>query len=295
MKKKKINKNYLIETIEVAENKAIKTVEISVEQDLSSLKNIALDDNHHKQLLSSHIAETLNTYYNLKNLYKASSEQFLFLKETTKNSLTPKDKIDFIATVLMSYIDWDVKDKEEVETKLDAIYQIQNLSDIVYETKLLELKAQGFKKVLQKKNANSKPLIDNNYTENEITPIFKVESIDMVYGLLKDHFAIDQQKELKSILISGGKVTTKLFFRGNANRLADAFKQLINTDFITGCSKKELENWIFNNFQYKGKNNNPTNYKLRYLQDIISTNKDNCKNPILEVKKQNNIYTITKA
>ena len=133
---------------------------------------------------------------------------------------------------------------------------------------------------------------------NEIArtrPIFKTDIIDQFFRLLKDHFDINQQEELKAILQTGKTPSSKLYFKGNGNRLADAFKSLIDSDFITGCQKQELQKWIFENFQYRGKNNQPTRYTLRYLEDIISTNKDSCRKPILEVKKENGYYKVTKA
>lgn len=152
-------------------------------------------------------------------------------------------------------------------------------------------------------NPNLFEFIFNKYYSNENiqeiaitkTPIFKIEIIDTVFEFLKDHFDTNEHGELKSILETGNDAPKKLYFKDNGNRIADAFKQLINVDYITGCQKKDLEKWIAKNFQYKNSKNCPTDFKIRYLQDIISTNKDNCKNPIFEIKKINGNYIITKV
>ena len=130
----------------------------------------------------------------------------------------------------------------------------------------------------------------------ETKPIFKPEMIDQIFALLKDFFNPEHQIHLKEILLSGGNSKVKLLFLDNGNRLADAFKQLINSDIITGCQKKILENWICVNFQYVNQQKTK-DFKPQYINDIISTNKDKCQNPILNVSKDKTtgLYYISKA
>jgi hypothetical protein len=127
----------------------------------------------------------------------------------------------------------------------------------------------------------------------EIKPMFKPEAVDQIFDLLKGYFSSDHQTQLKQIISTGGNATEKLIFLDNGNKLADAFKQLIKTNFITGCEQKELEAWIQNNFNYRYRKQ-IKEFTPRYLNDIISTNKDTCQSPILNVKKTNGIPTITK-
>jgi hypothetical protein len=115
-----------------------------------------------------------------------------------------------------------------------------------------------------------------------IKPIFRQESIPEIFGLLKDFFTPQQQPLLEELLKTGNDASEPLIFLDNGCRIADAFKKLIETDFITGCQKKELENWIGRNFNYKYQDKNQP-FKPRYLNDIISTTKDKCKKPILFV------------
>lgn len=115
-----------------------------------------------------------------------------------------------------------------------------------------------------------------------IKPIFSPEAIPVIFELLKDFFSPPHQLQLKEIMETGNDASEHLIFLGNGNRLADAFKQLIDSDIITGCRKKELESWICRNFKFRNRKGF-TVFQPRYLQDIISANKDLCQNPILNI------------
>ncbi|HXB39233.1 MAG TPA: hypothetical protein VNZ49_01755 [Bacteroidia bacterium] len=119
-----------------------------------------------------------------------------------------------------------------------------------------------------------------------IKPIFKPETIQTIFDLLKDFFSMEHQIQLKQIFETGNNTSEHLIFLGSGNRLADAFKQLIKADIITGCEQKELENWIYINFKYRYRKK-IKDFTLRYLNDIISTNKDLCQRPLLNVTKEN--------
>ncbi len=128
-----------------------------------------------------------------------------------------------------------------------------------------------------------------------ITPIFKSEAVQTVFDLLKNFFSREHQMDLENILKNGTDAPQKLIFLDRGNRLADAFKQLIKADIITGCEQKELEYWIYKNFQYK--NQTVKDYTIRYLNDIISSNKDRCQRPILNTIQDRTTgnYSINKA
>lgn len=131
--------------------------------------------------------------------------------------------------------------------------------------------------------------------ENEVTdlineieqkPIFKPETIETIFDLLKGFFYPIQHDELQELLDTGNNLSEPLIFLSNGNRLADAFKQLIKSDVITGCDQIHLENWILKNFKYFFRGQ-ITDYTPKYLNDIISTTKDKCQKPILNVKLDN--------
>lgn len=117
----------------------------------------------------------------------------------------------------------------------------------------------------------------------EAKPTFKPEMIEIIFDLLKDFFSIEQQKDFKTFMETGNNVKEKLLFLDNGNRLADAFKQLKNADFITGCNQTDLINCIEKNFNYRHRNK-VKSYTPKYLESIISTNKELCQKPIITVK-----------
>ncbi len=141
-------------------------------------------------------------------------------------------------------------------------------------------------KVQQTNNEAFPPQQNNKVTPTlpEIKPMFIPEAIETIFNILKDHFSPEQQPPLKEILKSGNNASELLLFKGNGNRLADAFKQLFEKDFITGCQKKELQKWIFTNFLCL-KERKPANYKTRTLEDIISGNKAPCKKPLFIIER----------
>jgi hypothetical protein len=118
----------------------------------------------------------------------------------------------------------------------------------------------------------------------DIKPIFNPESVPTIFDSLKCFFTAEHQKILLHILNTGGDSNEPLIFLDNGNRLADSFKQLYNCGMITCCEKKELENWICRNFRYRYRQNIVA-FTIHYLNLIISTNKDLCQNPIIDVKK----------
>jgi hypothetical protein len=115
-------------------------------------------------------------------------------------------------------------------------------------------------------------------------PSFAPEHIPTIHQLLKDFFAPEEQDQLLEIITNGSKLQQPLLFKHNGNRLADAFKQLIKGDIITGCQQKELEQWILGNFKYQYRGEEKS-FTSRYLNDVISTNKEMCQNPIIDVMK----------
>lgn len=151
---------------------------------------------------------------------------------------------------------------------------------------LISIKLDKLEKVLFDEPESIKEL-----SNPEIKPIFNPSSIPDIFDILKDFFSPTHQLQLKHILETGNDANEHLVFLDNGNRLADAFKQLKDSDIITGCKKTELIDWIYRNFQFRNRNQ-VTNYKPRYLADIISTDKDKCQNPPLNISKDK---TISKA
>ncbi|MHB1179085.1 MAG: hypothetical protein ACYCZO_12235 [Daejeonella sp.] len=148
------------------------------------------------------------------------------------------------------------------------------VQDISYFDDLIELLIEKYSNRLFNK--------EDKQVKQTMNPIFKPEHIPTIFELLKDFFSMEQQAQLKKVLETGGETSDTLLFLDTGNRLADAFKQLINADVITGCQKKELESWIQRNFKYRYRQEIKS-FTPRYLNDIISTLKDKCQKPILSV------------
>lgn len=110
-------------------------------------------------------------------------------------------------------------------------------------------------------------------------PCFKPESIDSILKDLNVFFDKTHHAELKRIIEIGGNTTTKLLFRDNGNRLTDYLKRLFETDIITGCAKKDLINWIVENFKYTYRNNQK-DFIYKTVEKTISGREQPCKNPI---------------
>ena len=115
--------------------------------------------------------------------------------------------------------------------------------------------------------------------------VIKPEAVNLVFHLLKDHFPKEQQEELKRILIEGDDTNHPLYFMDNGTRLAHALRYLKESDIITGCNKKQLEEWLITNFVYKNKKGKIAHFSADYATKLISRNSNICKNPITGLKE----------
>jgi hypothetical protein len=126
----------------------------------------------------------------------------------------------------------------------------------------------------------------NQYSEKNVSsspstnPIFSQEAQTVLNEVLSNLFKDSDHEELKRILKTGDDSASKLLFLGNGNILADAMKQLKKCGFINGCQQKDLEAWIHRNFCYQYRNE-IKHYTEEYLNEIISSNKNTCKHPLI--------------
>ena len=127
------------------------------------------------------------------------------------------------------------------------------------------------------------PLINNQL---ETSPFFLLEFRAPLKQILQPYFNSDQQDDLFKLIDEPKKLIPKLTFLGAGNKLADAFKKLIQENIITQCNKKELEEWISKKFNYLN-GIQKKEYSIKYLNDIISTQSDKCKAPILKILLNN--------
>ena len=119
----------------------------------------------------------------------------------------------------------------------------------------------------------------------EMKPVLKLEAVQMVFDILKDFFSPEQQIQLRKIIETGNNTSKKLLFMDNGNRLTDTFKKLIEHDFIIGCQKQHLENWVVENFLFLH-NGTKKEFKPRVVNKYISAgiNTVGCKSPLIEIR-----------
>jgi hypothetical protein len=113
-------------------------------------------------------------------------------------------------------------------------------------------------------------------------PIFDPAIIGELLTILTKYFPKDFQ--VLPELLAGSEPYDPLQFHGNGNQLADCFKKLYDKRFITGCTKKELINWIYRNFTYKSRGQ-INRFNEGTLEDEISSTEDRCKKPIISIIK----------
>lgn len=152
-----------------------------------------------------------------------------------------------------------------------------------------------FEYFLQEEVQKSK-VITKTKPEKELSLYIASGVKDTLFEILKEYFFDEDKKVLNELLQNPSKQIRPITIKTNGNRLADTFKQLFDADLVMNCTKKELESWIKKNFNYTNRGN-VKEFKIRYLNDIISTNKDKCQNPIINVRKdkQSGQYVIDKA
>jgi hypothetical protein len=119
----------------------------------------------------------------------------------------------------------------------------------------------------------------------EIKPILKSEMVLIVFEIIKDFFSKEQQPELKEILETGNNTNKKLLFKDNGNRLTDTFKKLIEHDFIIGCQKRDLINWIIINFNFTHQNK-VKEFIYDTVEKTISRKDNPCKSPLIIIENR---------
>lgn len=116
-----------------------------------------------------------------------------------------------------------------------------------------------------------------------LKPIFKPGVAEIIFEIVKDFFSAEQQPELNRVLQTGNNASSKLLFKGNGNRLTDTFKKLVEHNFIVGCQKQDLINWIISNFNFTHRQM-VKSFVFDTVEKTISRNHYPCKSPLIEIK-----------
>ncbi|MBB5645906.1 hypothetical protein [Pedobacter cryoconitis] len=129
------------------------------------------------------------------------------------------------------------------------------------------------------------------YNADAGMPKFDQQSANDFLKIMKSYFSEEDQIQLSALISDSKSLTNRLIFRGNGNQLADAFKQLIEANLITGCLKSDLEKWVAKNFLY-GTRETPKEYTEGWVGAIISEDTKPCKSPIIEIRMIDRVPTV---
>lgn len=138
------------------------------------------------------------------------------------------------------------------------------------------------KKIIQQPEADLLDLSRSIDQEPAYTPkpCFKTESIDDIITTLKDFFDTSERAELRRIIETGGNANDKLMFIDNGNKLSDFFRQHYILGNINGCNKRDLINWIVENFKFRHRKT-IKDFNFKTVEKTISAQESPCKNKIM--------------
>ncbi|MDR6764472.1 hypothetical protein J2Y38_004705 [Flavobacterium sp. 2755] len=139
-----INKKETFEIIKNAEEMAIQGIEYSFEMDLHSIKTKSINDDHYNQLFEAYTKGIIIQYGELANIYKASNDSFDYIRTKSKNQLTDSDRIELTVVAFAGLLSENNQTKKQKEIQ----NQFDDLFNIVYETKTLQLKDEMIRKAI---------------------------------------------------------------------------------------------------------------------------------------------------
>lgn len=181
------------------------------------------------------------------------------------------------------------------QTESDCVISFEFLSDLSdslqWREEVLSELIEEMETAVTIDDSTNEEILPEEIRSVSSTPLFSTAFQTEILNVLLDYFMPDDRDALRELVISRETPPRKLTFLGNGNQLADAFKQLVESNLITGCSKRQLERWMTETFQYQYKNSLRP-FTARYLNGIISTEGRSCQSPILDVKKKEGTFTI---
>lgn len=126
-------------------------------------------------------------------------------------------------------------------------------------------------------------------------PTFKEGVALQLLDLFNGYFIPEDYPKLEKLLLADIVPERPLVFRGFANQLADAFKQLYDANLIVGCLMVDLEKWIAPKFVYLANQPEPKELTEGYLNSLMSTKTRPCKSPILKIELKEDKFLILPA
>jgi hypothetical protein len=208
------------------------------------------------------------------------------------------DYLFIVKNLQSDYSDIFIGD-EFVESLNDSVkIREKYLNELINEVEAILYPAETFEE-LKAKQASLKA--DQNalpdlpvkipYNEGAGLPKFDQQSAIDFLKIMKSYFSEEDYTQLSALINNNAVPTNRLIFKGNGNQLADAFKQLIEANLITGCKKTDLEKWVAKNFLY-GTEETPKEYTEGWVGAIISEDTKPCKSPIIEIRMIDRVTTV---
>lgn len=225
----------IIKTIQEAEVLANDAVKYDIESDFYKLGKYKVDDANYYFGLSKLVENTINEYESTKNIYKVTSEEFDFLNSSKSNGkLTENDRLEFIAISYKGLIDLDGNSERDSILKLEAIDQLKDLHEIVFETKLLELKANIYLDILRNvKNTIKANNEKESHSSGQIAE--RMKKIDQGFTVAKD--------EIRQLKGAGNSKSIESNFHLSifANNGFDVWERLVENFSITESSQTDIK------------------------------------------------------
>lgn len=223
------------------------------------------------------------------HLYQISKLEYLFKDLSNDNKKYSDDEFNFIYDCLLC-----LRSIVEEISEQAIIYDLDFNEIMLWAWRHTEKGVQNPYEVFVyfvKSNENENPkesttkAIQNlpKYNEVKTTITINPEAKESIFSILKDFFEVEQQNEFEKVLTTFGTVKSKLIFKSNSNQFTDTFKKLFENNFILGCQKTDLINWIVLNFNFMYRNE-VKEFKTKTVEQIISGNQTFCKKPIIEIK-----------
>lgn len=213
-------------------------------------------------------------------------------KSYFENQITIIQKLEVIIKMRNGLIEYESQLPKHIQSDINK-YPTPSLLDyngLIKRSEIIENLVNKFVSSQEEEKMPKQELQQNKLTQPkqsafpEIKPLFKPEYIQKLFDILKAFFSPEHQQKLIEILKTGNNSNQPLLFLDNGNRLAYAFRALIEADIIIGCKKKDLEKWISLNFEFihqrKIKRFTPD-----YVEKCISRNFYPCKKPLFDVAK----------
>ena len=160
--------------------------------------------------------------------------------------------------------------------KQKQLYPVPKITDTIF------IEYHEYRKQKLLSTSNHKVEVQAKKIIIESKPVFTEEVKSFVFDVLKGFFDTQQQSELKRIIDTGAKANERLIFKGNGNQLTDTFSKLIRNNFIVGCEKKQLSEWIIASFVFVNQGKTSP-FTPDYVEKFISRNGFNCKRPLIDI------------